>query len=101
LLEVLLLSGVATAGWGYEPSQFGWSKAFDDEGAQLGRERAILTYDKDGATFTLYRPRPTQLLEERHLADRLVFRFDSAAAITISSAREQQDKTWKPIPVGP
>ncbi len=100
LLEALLFTGVATAGWGSWPSAFGWPKAFDEDHG-LGRELGVVTYDKTGASLTLYRSRPTQLLEERHLADRLVFRFDNAAVITISSAREQQDKTWKPIPVAP
>ena len=101
LLEVLLLAKVVTAGWGYEPSKYGWVKPFEDDGGQINREHGVLTYDKDGATFTLYRLRPWKLQEERHLADRLVLRFDKDAAITISSAREEQDKSWTPIPVGP
>jgi hypothetical protein len=100
LLEVLRLGEVVTAGWGSSPSAFGW-QVFEDSGARLGRERGIVAYDKTGATFTLYRPRPSQLLEERNLADRLVLRFDKDAKITTSSAREQQDKSWTPIPVGP
>ncbi len=86
--------------WLSRPSQSGWSKVFDDDHS-LGRDFGLVTYDKTGATFTLYRPRPTQIQEEHHLADRLVLRFDNAAAITISAAREQQDKTWKPIPLKP
>ncbi len=102
VLEVLQLFGVEPAGdWMSRPNQFGWPKVFDDEGGRLGRERGVVTYDKDGASLTLYRPRPSPLLEEKHLAERLVFRFDKDAKITIASAREQQDKTWKPIPVGP
>ena len=101
LLEVLQLFGIDPVGdWMARPNQFGWSKVFDDDG-RLGRDLGVVAYDKTGATFTLYRPRPSQLLEERHLADRLVVRFDKNAAFTISSAREQQDKTWKPIPVAP
>lgn len=100
LLEVLRIGGVVTAGWASSPSAFGW-QVFDDEGKRLGRDRGVLAYDKTGATFTLYRPRPSQLLEERHLADRLVLRFDKDAKITTSSAREQQDNSWTPIPVGP
>lgn len=102
LLEVLQLYGVEPAGdWMSRPVQFGWAKVFDGTSGRLGRELGTITYDKDGATFTLYRPRPSQLLEEAHLADRLVFRFDKDAKITITSAREQQDRTWKPLPVGP
>ncbi len=102
LLEVLQIFAVEPVrDWLSRPSQFGWSKVFDDEGARLGHDRGLVTYDKTGATFTLYRPRPAQIQEEHHLADRLVLRFDNAAVITISSAREQQDKTWKPIPVAP
>jgi hypothetical protein len=101
LLEVLQLFGVEPAGdWASRPNQFGWSKVFGDDG-KLGRELGRVMYDKLGATFTLYRPGPSQLLEDKHLADRLVFTFDKDAAISIASAREQQDKSWKPIPVAP
>lgn len=99
LYEVLIVHGVITLAWVAPPSDSGWD-VLDRGDTTGGRKPVELVYDATGATMTIlrgveYNP------HEKQRVDRFVIRFDSDARMTITSAREQVDGSWKPIPTAP
>lgn len=100
LYEVLNIYGVVGVGWVPLPSQAGWP-ALDTSHTTGEHVPVQLVYDGGGATLTLVRTAPDYTPATGRLVDRLVIRFDTRAKITLTSAREQVDGSWKPIPSAP
>lgn len=100
LCEILSIYGVVGQGWVASPAQFGW--AILQTSHTTGNHKPVqLDREANGATLTLVRAAPDFDPKVGRLVDRFVIRFDKNAKMTISSAREQVDGSWKPIPPAP